>query len=58
MRDRIKIWLLNRRLRTERGIGSTYHCTYEGCDDKISTLRFLLVGCICKPHAWIRSWGG
>lgn len=60
VRDRFKIWWRLRSLKKHKDIVVTtrYWCTYEGCEDEISLLRFLLVGCICKPHAWIRRWGG
>lgn len=54
---RWKIHMLNRRL-TRKGWTYRYGCSYEGCEDRISNLRFILVGCICKPHAWLRRWGG
>lgn len=58
MKDRFYIWWLNGRLLRKHKIKATYHCAYEGCPAKISTLRFLLLGCECRMHRWIRRWGG
>lgn len=59
VRERFKVWwTMHQHKKAGRVKTFRFSCTYEGCEDRISTLRFLLVGCICKPHAWIKRWGG
>lgn len=57
MKDRITIWFRNREL-WGAGVKITYRCTHSGCSAEISTLRFLLLGCECRMHRWLRRWGG
>lgn len=57
--ERIKVWWkFHQHKKAGRISAYRFNCTYEGCKDEVSLLRFLLVGCICKPHAWIQRWGG
>lgn len=57
MRNRIKIWLLNRRLWRSHQFKARYMCTGAGCDRQVSTLRFLFIGCECGMHSWYRRRG-
>lgn len=60
MKDRIKIWLLNRRLLRTKDIKATYWCVRcqdEGHPTRVYTLRFLFIGCECGMHSWYRRRG-
>ena len=51
--------LLNRRLvHLKKITGFQYNCLHEGCPSTISTLRFILHGCECRGHEWLRRWAG